>query len=186
MDIKILSEQYVLKEYLPSISKIDIEQLKTHSLKHFNDNFKITNNISTFLHNFYKIEYHQHLVWLSQYIIDLYKSEFNKNLIPLSENAIICSFLKKGEDLKLHNQIDPWELKTSPDVSCYFCLSEINKDLQSSIHIEYENNRFKSLYWRTKIEQRNFICLNSNLNHSITTNKSDNVLINLLLRYQII
>jgi len=186
MDIKILSEQHILKEYVSTVSKVDTEILKEHSLKHFNDNFKITNNISNFLHNFYKIEYHQHLTWLSQYIVDFYKVDLNKNLIPLSENPVVCSFLKKGEDIKLHNQIDPWELKTSSDVSCYFCLSEINKDLQSSVHIEYEDNRFKSLYWRTKIDQRNLICFNSSLNHSITSNKSDNLLINLLLRYQII
>ena len=187
MHKQILTEKFVLKDRIPSELNVDFPKLKEYILSHYNDKFLFqTSNRFTKYPTYYKLNYNQQLGWLSTYICDMFRVEYNTNLVPVNEDAMLINFLEKEETTSIANHIDRWRLEQSPDISVYVCFTETKEQTFNYINFEYDDNRIVDKVWSTPIQYKNMIVFNSSLNHRITPNKNDDLMINVLFRYQII
>jgi hypothetical protein len=197
---QILTQQFIKREIIPKEVNVDWSLLKNHTLKHFNEKFIFDNNINfTKYPHYYKVNYHQHLGWISKYITDRAEELDNLSLIPHTEDAILVNILKKGEYTNLTSLLDNWNLSKSFDYCAILTLTDTSKksgknivsnisfddDDRSFLRFEYDDNRIKDCSWQLPLHYKHYTLFNSSLMYRITPNKLDENMINLLFRFQI-
>jgi hypothetical protein len=180
----ILSELFIIKEKLNKLSLIDINLIKNHILHNISVNNKIKEDLYWYKQEFFLINYHQHILWLQEYIMDHYASEYPKTLVINSKDSIKALVQNKNESIILHNTIDEYDLKNSSDVDCIYTVSTGKKN--SYIIFEYEDGRNKHKRFKVPLEENNIILFPSSINRYITKNENDETLINLFLHFQYI
>ena len=133
--------------------------------------------------NYFKIDLHQHIIWLNDYIKDNYNTEIDDDVF-LSSNHISGIYLEKNESLGSHNHIDEWDYINSPDISVIYC-ADTGKDF-CDIIFEYEYGRHKKRRWAVFLEKGKCVIFPSYINFFITQNINTKPFVGLSYRYQIV
>lgn len=183
LEKKQLHELFVMTGEVDNVSKVDINMLKNHVLSNWTLDNRVSDNDFSYLHDYCKVPYHQHLQWVQDYIRDHYRLDYGRTLV-LAPNGVAGIIQQTGEKINKHNHIDPFDLHGSPDISCLYCVSSGEKP--TSITFDYDDGRRKNWSWRVPMKSGQFVLFSSELNHYITKNENKDFLINLSFKYQLI
>ena len=177
----ILTEQFLITDFIPKILPIDYDKLKQHLLIAYYKNKKVGNEEIYYDYYYTQYDYHQHIQWLQDYIRDHYKGEHHKTPILVNQGAVIQ---QKNESIGNHHHIDDWDYNESPDISALICV-EPGKEA-SNVIFEYEAGRSKKRRWTIPLQKNKIILFSSNLTHRITKNINKNPIINISFQFQLL
>ena len=177
----VLTEQFLIIDFIPAILPIDYDKLKQHLLIAYYKNKKVGNEEIYYDYHYTKYDHHQHIQWIQDYIKDHYKEEHYKTPILVKQGAIIQQM---NENLGNHHHIDDWDYNESPDMSALMCLEPGEKS--SNVIFEYEAGRNKKRRWTVPLQKNKIILFSSNLTHRITKNINKNPIINISFQFQLL
>tara|TARA_R100001198_G_scaffold82970_1_gene56271 strand:+ start:69 stop:617 length:549 start_codon:yes stop_codon:yes gene_type:complete len=177
----VLTEQFLITDFIPTLLPIDYDKLKQHLLIAYYKNKKLGDDEVYYDYNYTKYDYHQHIQWLQDYIRDHYKVEHHKTPILINQGAIVQ---RENESIGNHHHIDDWDYNESPDMSALICL-ELG-DISSNVIFEYEAGRSKKRRWSIPLQKNKIILFSSDLTHRITTNMNKDPIINLSFQFQLL
>jgi len=165
----ILNETFYIKEEIPSILKIDFDFLKNYFLTNIIVENKLNsdNNNLFHLNNYYKINFHQQLQWLSTHITDSFNSEHSKILSGVSSGLFpyLGYVLKKNEIKDFHNFL------LNNDVH-YCAILNLNES-EMQVMFKHKNDINENCFTSEKIKNKEFLFFNSNVLFSID-NRNNN------------
>ena len=167
---KVLTETalYFGKINSPKNFEIDRQKIKKDILISFVEDNKINDNPISFSFYDYKVPHSKPYQWLKDYIEDFIRFNFNINLIYQNHYGNI---FQPNEQSFFRNQIDPVDLRNSPDYTLIYAV-EVEKN-SCELLINYDDNRRKNRTRTFLIEENNFYMFPSINNYCITANKSN-------------
>ena len=183
---RLLSETFLVTGKVDKVSKVNYDTIKSHILSHHKKENYLSDNPVFYKKDHFKIGYHQHIQWVSDYIRDMFNIEYKKYLHTLNKNYednISAIVLQPNQSLITHNHINPYDLDCSPDVSCYLNLTE-DENLPKLV-FEYDDHRKKELRLIQKLFKNKFVLFSSSLNHYTMSNETDKDIILLCLKYSL-
>ena len=181
---KLLSETFVITGEIDKVSKINYDTVKSHILSYHKKENYLSDNPVFYKKDHFKIEYHQHIQWISDYIMNMYHFEYKNSLVTSNENFddnISAIVLKPNQSLITHNHINPFDYDYSPDVSCYLNLTEAEN--LPNLVFEYDDHRKKDLRWIQELNKNKFVLFSSSLNHYIMKNETNKDIVLLCFKY---
>ena len=188
MEKNILSETSLITGTVSDKSLLKHQMVKNHVLNNFSLDSKIKDDQYWHLEDYITLPYHQHLQWFEDYIRDNYRLEYNRTLIkiPNSKLGNRAIVQQKGEQINFHNHVQQWDLEGSPELSCLWCLTEIDKNNPIFVKFKYDDGRNKDRLWKVPLEYNKFILFSSHLEHSIDLNNNKDFIINISTHYNIL
>ena len=180
-DKRILTEEFIIYDHLPSILKIDRDLLLQDFLLNFYAQKRI--NDDPFYYDYYytKVNDNKNITWIQDYIRDHYRTEYNKTPVLTQTAALVQA---KGDRIGNHHHIDEWNYEGSPDISALYCVEARKKP--SDILFEYERGRDRKRRWRIPMETGKVVIFSSSLVHSITKNENKDPIVNLSFQFQLL
>jgi len=185
---QVLTEQFIFTYPLPSkLTNIDLNKIQNHVLSFYKEDNRIKHPKYWYRHNYHKINYHQHIGWLTEFLSDHYAVSFNKKPILLQRDGGVTALIQqKNESINSHNHIDPYDYNNSPDLTVLYTVSDTDEKKPTYIVFEYENGRNRHCRWKLPLKKNHFIFFSSTLNHYITKNTNDDLLINLCFNFELV
>lgn len=159
---------------------IDKFYIKNNIIKNYSYEFNQNPHEESYLKNYYNLTDDENIFRISQYLSDLYNLYHNFTLVPVNMAGLI---LLKGDKINTHNHVDPYNLETSPDMSCIYTVDCGNNP--SYVVFEFDKGRIKNSQYKVLLEKNKYILFNSSINHYYTTNLNEQPLLNLCFKYQI-
>jgi len=175
-----LAEQFIIYGELDDVSKVDIKLLRNHTLSSFADT--LDSSHLRWKKHYRKVNYHQHIQWVQDYIRDHWREKYDFTLVPLVNDGISGLIQQTNEVIPVHQHIDEFNLHGSPDYSALYCVGMGEK--QSSITIHYDDGRRRMRSWTIPMKVGRFIVWPSHLKHEIDKNTNKDFLVNLSFKYQ--
>ena len=166
---------------LPKGFEINRDKIKNDIIKSFIDQKKINTNPKAYSYEDYEVPFSQPLQWFKDYIRDNIRVEHEFTLVEKSQHGNV---LHPKEQSHLRNQIEPVDLRNSPDYTLIYAL-DCAKD-SCELVIEYDDNRRKNRTWHIPIENNKFIMFPATNKYSFSPNKSDGLNIILTITYEYI
>ena len=179
-----LTESFVIRGKIDSVSAVNTRLIKNHILSNFMMANRYEDDQYWYMSEYLKVPYHQHIQWTQDWLRDHFRLEHNRTLVPTPVDSIRGIIQQTGENVNTHNNVKEWHLEQSPEVSCLYTVG--TGDRKSDVIFEYDDGRNKHRRWRVPLEQNQFILFSSHLNHSITKNDNKDFLVNLSLHFQLI
>ena len=178
---KVLTEQSVVTGFVPKILKFNKSDIKLNLLKNYTENNYQSFNEFNYHKDYLNIDYHQHITWIHDYIVDDYRLHYEKTLVQTDNFGIV---IFPNESIDYHHQVNDYDIHNSNDISCVYVL-EAEKE-SSSIIFEYEQGRERHAKWKEPLITNKFIIHNSELRHAYLKNKSTKPVFCLGWNFQII
>ena len=179
-----LTESFVIRGKIDSVSAVNTRLIKNHILSNFMMANRYEDDQYWYMSEYLKVPYHQHIQWTQDWLRDHFRLEHNRTLVPTPVDSIRGIIQQTGERVNSHHNVKDWHLDESPEVSCLFTVETGPK--KSDVIFEYDDGRNKHRRWKVPLEQDSFILYSSHLNHSITKNENKDFLVNLSLHFQLI
>jgi hypothetical protein len=175
----ILSETFIITDYVSNLLKIDDKEYSSHILKSFKENETLSKNTFHYTSLVKKLNDHHFNNWLFEYLNNHLNTQYD---ICVSINKSNCLVLQKNKFTFSFHQSDDYKLYDTCDLTFYY-VAQIG-DKKSNIVIHYNDNNFKDLKYTEVLDNRKIIMFNSNLNHYFTLNENDKdtIIINFELR----
>ena len=101
----------------------------------------------------------------------IFKNEFGSVYLPMQQSLN-------------RNQIDPFSLENSPDVTCVYAVEM--KERSSNLVLEYDDNRYKGKKWKFPMVNNRFWMFPSSCRYYFTQNKGDDLNVFLTLNFNIL
>jgi hypothetical protein len=180
---KQLTEQFIITDSIPDIllKKLKIKEIKTNIIKSYAFNNSYDSDYFSYLKYYYKVDSIKEIIWIQQYITDHYRSEYHKTLIPIQTAALVQN---KGDVIHNHHHIDENDPHGSPDISAIYSVA--TGDKTSYIDFEYQCGRHRHGRWKIPMDTNKIILFSSELRHFFTKNESDDPIVNLSFKFQLI
>lgn len=127
-------------------------------------------NIDIFISTIHNKEFPFSKTWdmLQTYLREHINLEYGLSLV---HKKTIGNIYKPGQHSHSYLQVDPVDLKNSPD---YVMLYGVNVGKNScGVFIEYDDNRRKGRSWEIPLNNNDFVMFPSTQRYYITTNKSE-------------
>ena len=176
----LLAEQSIVYGELDSVSKVDMKLLRNHTLSSFANT--LDSSHLKWKKHYRKVNYHQHIQWVQDYIRDHWNEKNGFTLVPLTVDGVTSIIQQTNEDIPVHQHIDEFDLNGSPDYSGIYTVGKGEE--QVNITIFYEDGRRRMRSWTIPLEINKFIIWPSHLKAEISKNKSKDFLVNLSFKYQ--
>ena len=164
---------------LPKGFEINRDKIKNDIIKSFIDQKKINTNSKAYSYEDYEVPFSQPLQWFKDYIRDNIKLEHEFTLIEKSQHGNV---LHPNEKSYLRNQIDPVDLRNSPDYTLIYPL-DCAKD-SCELVIEYDDNRRKNRTWHISVHNNHFYMFPATQKYFITKNNSKQLNVILTINYE--
>lgn len=181
LDKKVLTEEFIIHDQIPSILKIDTDLLLQKALLNFHNKKRVNEDPFYYDYHYTKLDDNKNITWVQDYIRDHYKTEYNKTPILTKSDALIQA---EGDTIGNHHHIDDWDYEGSPDISALYCLEAREKP--SYIMFEYACGRDRKRRWRMPMKTGQVIIFSSSLLHSLTRNENKDPIINLSFQFQLL
>lgn len=165
----------------PKDFKIDRNKLKNDIIQSHNENTRIDSNPRSYAYKDYQIPYSQQFQWLRDYLRDHLNAENNKKHI---EKFFFGNVFYPKEQSYLRNQVNPLDLKNSPDLTLLYIVDIVDNSCQ--LTIEYDDNRRKGRSWHVNIKNDHFYAFPSVCKYFISENKSNKINVMLTINYEFI
>ena len=178
---KVLSEQFVITHKVSNLLKIDKETLIKNNIRDYVLEKRLIDEDWYFDYNYVKVEDHQHISWIHDYIRDHYREEYGQTPILVKRGGLV---LMPNENIGSHHHIDDWNYEGSPEISVLYCLKE--RDKLSTVMFEYEFGRNKKRRWKVELEEDTLIIFSSYLRHSISKNFNKDPIVALSFQFQLL
>jgi len=178
----VLSEEFVSVHTVSKNLLIDNKKITNHIKKAKKKEERIRPEVWYSDNNYFKLDIHQHITWLNDYIKDTYSTEIKEDL-SLSPIHFSGIHLEKNESIGSHNHIDEWDYEHSPDISVIYC-TDTGKDV-CDIIFEHEYGRHKKRRWAVLLEKGKCVIFPSYINFFITQNINEKPFAGLSFRYQL-
>ena len=180
MKKNILNETFYIKEKIPSILKIDLNFLNNHFLNCIKKENKIIFEDYNYNHfnNYYKINFHQQLQWIGDYILELFRLDYKKTLSGTSISLFpyIGCIVKNNDFTDFHNFL----YNTDISYSCIFNLNEENQ----SVMFKYKNDLLENKFIEEEISKGEFLLFNSHINFKVENTNNDKKSLLLILLFE--
>ena len=180
-DKQVLSEQFVISHKVSNLLKIDKETIIKNTLTNYVLKKRLCDEDWYSDYHYAKLDDHQHLSWIHDYIRDHYRVEYKSTPIIVKRGGVV---LLEKESLGSHHHIDDWNYENSPEISVIYCLKTGEK--KSHVIFEYEFGRNKKRRWKEVLEENKIIIFPSYLRHSITGNLNKEATIALSFQFQLL
>ena len=188
MQKKLLSETSIITGTVSDKSLLKHQMVKNHVMNNFSLTNKIKDDQYWHLKDYITLPYHQHLQWFEDYIRDHYREKYNTSLVKIPDlklgNRAIVQ--QTGEQINFHNHIKQWDLEGSPEISCLWCISQIDDNNPVHVIFKYDDGRNRDNLWRVSLKYNQFILFSSHLEHSIEMNDTKDFIINVSTHYHIL
>mgnify|MGYP003136145616 CR=1 FL=1 len=183
-----LSEIKVITGTVGKESLLKQQLVKNHVFANYSLANKIKDDQYWHLEDYISIPYHQHLQWFEDYIRDHYKLKYNKTLVKIPDVKLGTRSLiqQTGEQVNYHSHVKQWDLENSPELSCLWCLSEIDENNPVHVIFKYDDGRNKDRLWKVPLEYNKYILFSSHLEHTIEKNTSRDFIINVSTHYHLL
>ena len=178
---KVLSEQFVITHKVSDLLKVNQKDLIANSIRNYVLEKRLSNEDWYPDYNYVKLDDHQHLAWIHDYIRDHYRGEYGHTPILVKRGGVV---LLPNENLGSHHHIDDWDYEKSPEISVLYCLKSGEKP--SNVMFEYEFGRNKKRRWKQELEEDNLIIFSSYLRHSISKNLNKDPIVALSFQFQLL
>ena len=162
---------------LPKGFEINRDKIKNDIIKSFIDQKKINTNPKAYSYEDYEVPFSQPLQWFKDYIRDKY-------YISLVEKQTHGNVYNPKEQSHLRNQIEPVDLRNSPDYTLIYAL-DCAKD-SCELVIEYDDNRRKNRTWYIPVHNNHFYIFPATQKYFITKNNSKQLNVLLTINYEYI
>ena len=181
MQKKVLSEQFVITHKVSDLLKIDKNAIiKNCITNHFLDN-RVNNEEWYDDNNYCKVNDHQHLAWMHDYIRDHYRGEYGQTPVLIRRHGLV---IENNSNIGSHHHIDDWDYQNSPEISVLWCLTD--RKLKNDIMFEYEFGRNKKRRWKVQLEKNVLVIFPSYLRHRLTKNLNKDPIVALSFQFQLL
>ena len=178
---KVLSEQFVITHKVSDLLKVDKKNLIANAIRNHVLEKRLDNEDWYADYNYVKIDDHQHLAWIHDYMRDHYRGEYGPTPILVKRGGLV---LMPNENLGSHHHIDDWDYEGSPEISVLYCLKEGDKP--STVMFEYEFGRNKKRRWKQELKEDTLIIFSSYLRHSVSKNFNKDPIVALSFQFQLL
>ena len=177
----VLSEQFVITHQVSDLLKIDKKQIIQNAITNYVLGTRLDNEDWYADHHYAKLDDHQHLSWVNDYIRDHYRGEYGHTPILVKRGGVV---LFNNESIGSHHHIDDWDYENSPEISVLYCLQD--NDQPSTVMFEYEFGRNKKRRWKVPLKKDTLIIFSSYLRHSIKKNRNKDPIVALSFQFQLL
>ena len=178
---KVLSEQFVITHKVSDLLKVDQKNLIANSIRNYVLEKRLDDEDWYPDYNYVKLDDHQHLAWIHDYIRDHYRGEYGHTPILVKRGGVV---LLPNENLGSHHHIDDWDLEGSPEISVLWCLED--REVNSKVIFEYEFGRNKKLRYSLPLEKDVLVIFPSYIRHKITKNTNKDPIVALSFQFQLL
>ena len=166
---------------MPKGFEIDRDKIKNDILNSYIDKVTINNNPKAYSFKDYEVPFSQPVQWLKDYLRDHIRVEHGFTLVERSSHG---SVLHPKEQSYLRNQIEPVDLRNSPDYTLVYVV-DCEED-SCELIIEYDDNRRKNRTWHLPLKNNHFYMFPATQKYFITENKANKLNIFLTINYEYI
>ena len=139
---------------------------------------RVSQNKKDYSYEDYTFAFSSEFQWVQDYIRDHFKALHHKSLVPDKEWGNLYS--PRESSLSRH-QINPWDLKNSPDYTCIYVV-DMAKD-SCELVIEYDDNRRQHNTWHVSLENNKVVIFPSTQRYFITSNNGSQMNVFLTFTY---
>lgn len=175
-----LFELKIIEGKISNSLAIDKYYIKNNIILNYSYEFNQNPSEESYLKNYYNLTDDENIFRISKYLSDLHNLYHDLTLVPVNMAGLV---LFKGDKISTHNHVDPYDLETSPDMSCIYTVD--CGDNPSYVVFEYDKGRIKNSTHKVLLQKNKYILFNSSINHYYTTNLNEQPLLNLSFKFQI-
>ena len=165
----------------PKGFEIDRDEIRNNIIEAYAPQKRNHDNPRAFAFDDYQVTYTPALSHLCDYIRDHWRAEYGKTLITKN---IFGNVMKPQEKSWTRNQVEPVDLKNSPDYTLIYGVDV--KDGSSNCVVEYDNNRRKNRSWHMPIKNNNFFMFPASNKYYFTPNLSKGLNVILTVNYEFV
>ena len=180
MHQKVLSQVDIYTDVVKGV-EIDRQKIKSDLLLNLVAGKKLSKNKRDYNSQDFKVTFSHPVQWVQDYIRDHFKALHHKSLVPDKEWGNLYS--PRESSLSRH-QINPWDLKNSPDYTCIYVV-DMAKD-SCELVIEYDDNRRQHNTWHVSLENNKVVIFPSTQRYFITSNNGSQMNVFLTFTYSYI